>query len=250
MTPLEGLAIGGAGMAAGAINTIVGSGSLISFPTLIGLGYSPLVANVSNSVGLVAGSVSGVVGYRRELQGQRERVRRFAVSSLLGGAAGAATLLLVPSAFEKVVPFLVLLACLLVIVQPWLARRLRDADTARAHRVGVLDIAIFVTAVYGGYFGAAQGVIYIALLAIFIDDHLQRLNGLKNVMSAMVNGIGAVIFAVFAPMDWAVAGLIALGAIVGGQLGARYGRRLAPQALRAVIVIVGVAVTVKLFLDW
>ena len=244
MSPLAALAIVGVGLAAGTINTIVGSGSLITFPTLLALGYAPVVANVSNTVGLVTGSISGAIGYRRELEGQRDRVRVLAVASLTGGLTGGLLLLALPaSVFENVLPVLILLACLLVALQPRLAARDRRA---RAHGGPLLFAAVFATGVYGGYFGAAQGVILIALLGIFLDDHLQRLNALKNVLAALVNGVAALLFIAVAEVDWAVAGLLAAGAVCGGQLGARVGRRIPAGVLRAVIVVVGVAVAVRL----
>lgn len=250
MSPPAALAILAAGLAAGTINTIVGSGSLITFPTLLALGYEPVVANVSNTLGLVPGSVSGAIGYRRELAGQWPRVRVLSAASLTGGLAGGLLLLALPaSVFETVVPVLILVACVLVAFQPRLAARLAAGDRpARAHGGPWLFVAVFATGVYGGYFGAAQGVILIALLGIFIDDGLQRLNGLKNVLAALVNGIAAVLFIVFADVDWAVAGLLAAGAVCGGQLGARIGRRIPAGWLRAVIVVVGVAVAVRLLL--
>ena len=248
MSPLAALAIIGAGLAAGTINTIVGSGSLLTFPTLLALGYAPVVANVSNTVGLVTGSISGAIGYRRELEGQAPRVRVLSVAALAGGLAGGLLLLALPaSVFENVVPVLILVACVLVAFQPRLAARLAAGDRPARPRGGPwLFVAVFGTGVYGGYFGAAQGVILIALLGIFIDDGLQRLNGLKNVLAALVNGIAAVLFIVFADVDWAVAGLLAAGAICGGQLGARLGRRIPAGFLRAAIVVVGVIVAVRL----
>jgi uncharacterized protein len=245
----------GAGVVAGTVNTVVGSGSLLTFPTLLAFGYKPLVANVSNTVGLVPGSVSGAIGYRRELVGQRHRIRRLGAVSLLGGLLGAVLLLVLPSSsFEKVVPFLILIACTLVVVQPRLAARVAARQLERNrpphHHEPMLDVGVFLTAVYGGYFGAAQGVILIALLAIFIEDHMQRLNGLKNVMAALVNGIGAVLFAFFAPVAWLPVLLIATGSTIGGQIGAKLGRRLPPNLLRLIIVVVGIAVTIKLFLSW
>lgn len=248
LSPLAALAILGAGLAAGTINTIVGSGSLITFPTLLALGYAPVVANVSNTVGLVTGSISGAIGYRRELEGQLARVRVLGAASMAGGLAGGVLLLALPaSVFENVVPVLILIACVLVAFQPRLAARLAaGAGPARPHGGPWLFLAVFATGIYGGYFGAAQGVILIALLGIFIDDGLQRLNALKNVLAALVNGIAAVLFVVLAEVDWAVAGLLAAGAICGGQLGARLGRRIPAGWLRAVIVVVGVAVAIRL----
>lgn len=244
MSPLAALAILGVGLAAGTINTIVGSGSLITFPTLLALGYAPIVANVSNTVGLVTGSISGAIGYRRELEGQAQRARVLAVASITGGLTGGVLLLALPaSVFENVVPVLILLACLLVAVQPRLAARDRRP---RSHGGPWLFAAVFATGVYGGYFGAAQGVILIAFLGIFLDDGLQRLNALKNVLAALVNGVAALLFIAFADVDWAVAGLLAAGAVCGGQVGARLGRRIPAGWLRAVIVVVGVAVAVRL----
>jgi uncharacterized protein len=244
LSPLAALAILGVGLAAGTVNTIVGSGSLITFPTLLALGYEPVVANVSNTVGLVTGSISGAIGYRRELADQAPRVRVLGVASVTGGLTGGLLLLALPaSVFENVVPALILLACVLVALQPRLAARDR---AVRPHGGPFLFAAVFATGVYGGYFGAAQGVILIALLGIFIDDGLQRLNALKNVLAALVNGVAALLFIAFADVDWAVAGLLAAGAICGGQLGARLGRRIPAGWLRLVIVVVGVAVAIRL----
>jgi uncharacterized membrane protein YfcA len=250
MSALSALAIVAVGLAAGTINTIVGSGSLITFPTLLALGYPAVVANVSNTVGLVTGSISGTVGYRRELEGQAPRVRVLGVASLTGGLAGGLLLLALPaSVFEEVVPLLILVACVLVALQPRLAARVAAGDRpAPAHGGPVLFGAVFATGVYGGYFGAAQGVILIALLGIFLDDHLQRLNALKNLLAALVNGIAAILFILVADVDWAVAGLLAAGAVCGGQLGARVGRRIPAGWLRAVIVVVGVAVAIRLLI--
>ena len=248
MSIAAALAILGVGLAAGTLNTIVGSGSLITFPTLLALGYPPVVANVSNTVGLVTGSISGAVGYRRELEGQRPRLRILGTASLAGGLTGGLLLLALPaSVFRDVVPVLILLACVLVAIQPRLARRMAAAERpVRIHGGPLLFVAVFLTGVYGGYFGAAQGVMLIALLGIFLDDTLQRLNAAKNVLAALVNGIAAVLFMLFADVDWAVAGLLAVGAIVGGQVGAMLGRRISQGWLRAVIVVVGVTVAIRL----
>ncbi len=244
-----------AGTAAGAINTVVGSGSLITFPTLVALGYPPLLANVSNNIGLVPGSMSGVYGYRRELVGQRPRLRRLVPASLLGGLAGSTLLLVLPSTvFNKVVVVLIAIALVLVIVQPSLSRRLasRRADAGlqqgHGHRDVTLGLAalVFGAGVYGGYFGAAQGIILIAVLGIFLDDDLQRLNGAKNVLAMSVNAIASVVFILSTHIDWKVAGTIAVGSTVGGQIGARVGRQLNPKVLRAVIVAVGLTALIRL----
>lgn len=234
-----------AGFLAGGINTIVGSGSLITFPTLLGVGYEPVVANVTNTIGLVTGSVSGAVGYRAELEGQRARVVRLAAVSAAGGLTGAVLLLALPdSAFEAVVPFLILLACVLVAVQP----RVQQWREHRESRFG-LPVTVYLTGIYGGYFGAAQGVILLALLGIFVTDHLQRLNALKNVLAAIINGVAALGFMVVADVAWSAAALIAVGAVAGGQAGARLGRQLSAPVLRGAILVVGVGVSVVLLLD-
>ena len=247
MTPGDAVVIFAAGLAAGTVNTVVGSGSLITFPTLLAVGYPAVVANVSNNVGLVPGSMSGAIGYRRELAGQRDRLVKLGAASIAGGLTGAILLLALPgSVFERVVPALILLACVLVALQPWLSRLLAERRSHHAHGGPALWCAVFFTGVYGGYFGAAQGVILIALLAIFINDDLQRLNGAKNVLAMLVNGVAAVVFILAAHVAWGAAGLIAAGSIIGGQVGAKVGRRLPPQLLRGVIVIVGLVVSVKL----
>ena len=248
MTVAGGLAVIAAGMAAGTINTIVGSGSLLTFPTLLALGYPPVLANVSNTVGLLPGSVSGAIGYRRELHGQRQRVAALGGASLAGGLTGAVLLLVLPSSvFRGLVPVLILGACALVALQPRLARLAASgAGRRRAHGGLPLVLALYGTGVYGGYFGAAYGVITLALLGIFVDDSLQRLNGVKNVLGGVVNGAAALMFVVASDVAWEPAGLLAAGAVVGGQVGATVGRRLPAPVLRAVIVAVGVTVAVTL----
>jgi uncharacterized membrane protein YfcA len=247
MSGWSALAIFGAGLLAGTINTIVGSGSLITFPALLGLGYSAVVANVTNTVGLVPGSLSGAIGYRRELVGQRSRLLVLGSASVAGGLTGAVLLLVLPgSVFRNVVPVLILVACVLVVVQPRLSRLLADRRDGSVHGGAGLYVTVYATGVYGGYFGAAQGVILLSLLAIFIEDDLQRLNATKNVLAMLVNGVAAVVFIVVSHVVWGAAALMAAGAIIGGQIGARVGRRLPPQLLRAVIVIVGAVVAIKL----
>lgn len=249
MTPLEALLVVAAGLAAGTINTIVGSGSLITFPALLALGYSPIVANVSNTVGLVPGSVSGVVGYRRELRGQRDRVLRLVVAGGIGGLTGGLLLLALPSdAFERVVPYLILGATLLVAIGPRLARRMAERRARGGGHGPALAASVYATGIYGGYFGAAQGVMLIALLGIFLPDDLQRLNGLKNVLALVINAMAAVIFIAVAPIVWPVTLLLALGASAGGVVGAALGRRLSPGVLRVAIIVVGTAVAARMLL--
>lgn len=259
MEPLEAAAILLAGVGAGTINAVVGSGTLITFPTLLAFGVPPVTANISNNIGLVPGSVAGAVGYRRELVGQRDRVRRLLVFATSGGLLGAVLLLVLPEgAFEAIVPALILLGITLVVLQPRLARlvarRAEQRGSAGPDAAWWVYPAVFVTGVYGGYFGAAQGVLLMAVLGIGIADSLQRLNGAKNILVAVVNGIAGVVFVAVAELglfgidadvDWLLVLLIALGAVCGGFLGASFGRRLPPVALRCVIVAVGlVAVSV------
>jgi uncharacterized protein len=247
VTPIEIVAIVLAGLAAGTINTIVGSGSLITFPTLLALGYPPVVANVTNTVGLVPGSLSGAVGYRRELEGQRGRAIRLGTASVLGGLTGGILLLALPAAsFERVVPFLILGAVVLVALQPRLSAAMADRRSTGQTHNGPLVITVYLTGIYGGYFGAAQGVILIALLGIFLADHIQRLNAIKNVLAFLVNAVAAVLFILAAPVEWQAAALLAVGSITGGQLGAVVGRRLSPLVLRGAIIVVGTVVGLRL----
>jgi uncharacterized membrane protein YfcA len=248
MSPLEALAIFAAGLAAGTINTIVGSGSLITFPTLLAVGYPALDANVSNTVGLVPGSLSGAFGYRRELAGQGRRALWLGVASGAGGLAGAVLLLAYPGAFKAVVPILIGVALVLVVIGPRVSRLLAERRHPEAHRSGAMAFLFFATAVYGGYFGAGMGIIMISLLTIFLPDDIQRLNGLKNVLAALINGVAGLLFILIAPVRWAVVVLIAAGSILGGQVGAGVGRRLSPTVLRLVIVAVGLVAEARLLL--
>jgi uncharacterized protein len=247
----EIVAIACAGLAAGAINTLVGSGTLITFPVLLAFGYAPVTANVSNTIGLVLGNVSGAVGYRRELVGQRGRVVRLGAMSLLGGITGAVLLLVLPaSAFKAIVPVFIAIALVLTLLQPRLARWLtrREIDLERRGSV-LVALAVYLTGVYGGYFGAAQGILLLGILGVALAQDLHRTNALKNVLVGLVNGVAAVYFAFAAHVDWGPAAIIAGASILGAQLGARYGRRLPPDALRAVIVVVGVFAIVRLVVD-
>jgi uncharacterized membrane protein YfcA len=257
ITAVEALAIFGAGLAAGTINTVVGSGTLITFPTLLGFGFPPVLANVTNNVGLVPGVLSGIHGYRKELTGQRPRLLRLGSASLAGGLLGAILLLVLPqSAFKDIVPALIVLALVMVIVQPWLSKKVAARQKAKAGpqdeeaeiAVGgpVLWVLVFLMGIYGGYFGAAQGILLLGLLGITFTDNLQRVNAAKNVLACVVNAVAAVVFIAATHIDWAAAGLIAAGSVIGGQVGARVGRRLPPWGLRAVIVCVGVAALVRL----
>src|SRR5579875_2964823 len=220
------------------VNTIVGSGSLLTFPTLLALGYPAVLANVTNTVGLISGSVSGAVGYRRELRGQTRRILTLMPAVVVGAVIGAILLLHLPhSVFRRVVPVLIVLAVVLVLIQPRIARRRIESGTRREHPGPLLQGGTFLTSIYGGYFGAAQGVILLALFGITLDDHVQRLNAAKNVIAAAVNAVGALFFIASTHIAWGAAGLLFLGSSVGGQLGAVVGRRLSPVVLRAIIAI-------------
>lgn len=248
-----------AGVAAGTMNAVVGSGTLVSFPVLLAVGLPPVTANITNNVGLVPGSLGGAWGYRRELSGQRRRVLVMGAASLVGGLIGAVLLLVLPAeVFRTVVPVLVVLALVLVVVQPslvrWMQRRRERRGRAR-RPVDVVPpaapVASFATAVYGGYFGAAQGILLIALTGLVIDDELQRLNALKNVLTGLVNGVATVLFTALwalglAPVSWTAAAVLAIGALAGGLLGGRVGRRLPPAVLRGIIVVVGLVAVVQL----
>jgi uncharacterized protein len=238
-----------AGIAAGTINTIVGSGTLITFPVLLAVGLPPVTANVSNTLGLVPGTISGSIGYRAELTGQRDRLVRLGTASLLGGLLGAILLLILPAdAFKAIVPVLIGIALLLVVFQPWLAKTVaaRSSGPARAEGGVALLIGVFASGVYGGYFGAAQGVLLLGLMGLLLNDDLQRINATKNILATIVNGVAAIVFIVEAHIDWTAALLIAGGSVIGGQIGSRVGRRLPPVALRALIVVVGLAAITKL----
>ncbi|MEU8004877.1 sulfite exporter TauE/SafE family protein [Catellatospora sp. NPDC049111] len=241
LTVAEGAAVLLAGMAAGGINAVVGSGTLVTFPVLLALGYPPVVANVSNTVGLVPGSLSGAYAYRRELAGQSPLLLRLGTASTLGALLGAVLLLwLPPGAFKAIVPVLIGLALVLVILQPRLARSLATRRPDRDRRVGpLLLLGVFGAGVYGGYFGAAQGVLLLGLLGVLLSTDLQWVNGIKNLLAALVNGVAAVLFIALGMVAWQPALLIAAGSVVGGLIGGRWGRRLPPAALRALIVVIG-----------
>jgi uncharacterized membrane protein YfcA len=247
---VETVAILAAGMAAGAINAVVGSGTLITFPVLLAAGYQPVVANVSNTIGLVPGSVAGAVGYRRELAGQGDRLSRLAPASLTGGIAGAAALLLLPERlFEAIVPCFIALAIVLVVVQPRLGAALTRMRPREGERPRPWALAaVFLAGVYGGYFGAAQGILLLAILGVALHDHLQRINALKVVLAGLVNTVAGVVFAFVADVAWWPAALIAVGSIAGGWLGARYGRRLEEAHLRGLVAAVGVVAILQLAL--
>lgn len=255
MTLWEALALIGVGVFAGGINTIVGSGTLVTFPTLLAFGYPSVAANMSNTVGLVAGGISGTLGYREELRGKGAHLKKIVPFSLVGAIVGALLLLVLPSsAFDAIVPVLIGLGIVLVLAGPWLNKR-----AARAHehtagqalagwRVLALSGGIFGAGVYGGYFGAAQGVLLMGIMSVLMPIPLQEINGIKNVLGTVVNAVAALTFVCvrFSQIDWAVAALLAVGSLLGGVIGARVGRRLNPWVLRGLIVVIGVVAIVNL----
>lgn len=257
MSAWEVIAIFLAGVAAGTINTIVGSGSLITFPTLLAFGYPAVGANISNNIGMVFGGISGTLGYRAELAGQGRWIEQLAPASFLGSVTGALLLLWLPAgAFRAIVPVLIVVALVLVVIQPRmqpaLARRRAaaqrdDGRVGPGHRV-VTTAAVYGAGAYGGYFGAAQGVLLVGILGSLLPESLQRVNALKNLLALVANAVAALVFMTVAwgRIYWWVVLLLAVGAFTGGVLGASVGRRLPPVVLRAVIVVVGVAAIVKL----
>ncbi len=248
VTPLHAIAIFAAGIFAGTINTVVGSGTLVTFPVLLAFGYPPVTANVSNTVGLVPGSVTGALGYRRELAGQRRRLVPLACASVTGGVIGAVLLLSLPaSAFTAIVPVFIAIALVLIVFQPRLSALLAKHRPPHRERVGPIPtLAVMAGGIYGGYFGAAQGILVLAILSLAVDDELQRLNAVKVVLTGLVNFVSGLVFVFAAHVAWAPAALIAGGSLLGGVLGARVGRRLSPEVLRGVIVVVGIAAIVHL----
>jgi uncharacterized membrane protein YfcA len=243
MTVLEALAIVGAGAVAGGVNTVVGSGSLITFPTLLAVGYPPVTANVSNSIGLVPGSVSGSIGYRAELRGQGRRTTILAIGTTVGAVIGGVLLLTLPSSvFDAVVPALILLAVALMAFRP--APKQHEGGN---NMVGGIA-STFATGIYGGYFGAAQGIILMSLLRLCFSENLQVLNAIKNVLAGIANLVAGILFVFAAHVAWGAAALIAVGSTVGAQVGARYGRRLPEEMLRRVVIVYGVIVAIILIL--
>ena len=253
MTWLDLVALLGAGAAAGLINTVVGSGTLITFPTLLALGVPPVIANVSNTVGLAPGSLSGAWATGHELTGQRRRLLWLGTASLLGGIAGALLLLWLPAAaFDAIVPALIGLGCVLVIMQPFISARLAirrarlGADGGSVHGPVLLWLAVAFVGVYGGYFGAAQGVLLIAFLGIVLSESLLKIIAIKMVMATIVIAIASVVFVIVSEVNWPAAIAIAVGSVFGAQVGGRVGRKIPTMLYRVIIVAVGVAAILSL----
>jgi uncharacterized protein len=248
MSPGTAALLAAAGLAAGAINTVAGGGSLVSFPALLVAGYPALTANVTNLLAVTPGYLGGTLGYRAELAGQGHRVRRLGAVAALGSLAGTVILLTAPaSAFDAVVPFLVLLAVALLVAQPRLVRARRARDDGPPDERGLLlPGVIFAGGVYGGYFGAGLGIMLLALMAILIEEDLQRLNAVKGVLSLVVSVAAALVLGIWGPVDWPACAVIAVASLVGGRLGAGIARRMSPVLLRGVVAAYGTVVAVIL----
>jgi uncharacterized protein len=246
MTAADAALLLAAGFGAGSVNAVAGGGSLLSFPALLATGYSPVTANVTNSIAVLPGYAGGSLAYREELRGQRDRAIPLGITAALGGAAGAVVLLSTPEdAFDAIVPFLVLAASLLLLAQPAIERRLGDREGR--NRTAVQHSAQFAAGVYGGYFGAGLGIILLAVHGLLIDDHLQRVNALKGLLSLVIGLAAAAVFVVAGPIAWDAAAIVAASAFAGGHLGVSLARRLSPEALRWGVAAIGTTAAVVLF---
>ena len=244
LTPEQGIVLGVAGLLGGAVNSVAGGGSLISFPALLAVGYPGVTANMTNTVALWPGYVGSSVAYRRELEGQRSRAMVLATTCVLGGLAGSVLLLTTPaSVFKRAVPWLILLACALFALQPLASRALTKRQApSKEHRSLGLHVAVFLAAIYGAYFGAGLGIVLLAVLGLAIPDSLQKLNGLKQVLSVVINSVAVVAYGVFGPVAWTAVAIMAVASLVGGRLGGGFARRLSPILLRVLVLGFGVTV--------
>ena len=244
-----------AGIAAGTMNSVVGSGGLVTFPTLLAFGYSPLVANMTNNMGSMPGALSGAFVMRKEMQTQWARILRLSTLTFIGGLAGALLLLMIPAAaFKQIVPILIALALVLIIIQPRLQARAakREVEVGPRKIAGDRrrqisgDISIFLTGIYGGYFGAAQGILLMSILGAMFDETIQKLNSVKIMLAVSANMAAAIVFIVHGGVAWEAAGAISVGSLIGGVLGAHIGRRLPTPVYRGFIVFVGLVAIAKL----
>src|SRR3954469_1064328 len=247
MSPADALLVAASGLGAGAVNAVAGGGTMLSFPALLAVGVPALTANITSSVGLLTGYAGGSVAYRRELEGQRSRVLALAPYAVVGGVAGALLLLVTPeNAFEAVVPFLLLLACGLLAVQPRLAAMLARQRHGSTDLHWGVRAAVGVGAVYGSYFGAGLGVLLLAVLGMLVADELQRLHALKGVLARVITVVGVAVFLISGNVDWPYAAILAVTAYLGGTLGVSVARRLPTPVMRAAVVTLGVVVAVVL----
>lgn len=244
MTFADALILFAAGVGGGLASTIASVASVVSYPVLLLLGLPPVSANVTNTVSLVLTGVGSVAGSRPELAGQRLRVMRLGAVTALGGATGAVILLLAPGgAFAVVVPVLIAGASVALLAQP-VIRRL--APTSESEHSRSRLVAVYAVAVYAGYFGAAAGVLLLAVLSTMLTEPLVRINAVKNAISGVANGVAAILFAVFAPVHWGYVPLLAAGFLVGGYTGPRLIRHLPVRPLRVFIAVAGIALAVRL----
>ncbi|MEI9907004.1 MAG: sulfite exporter TauE/SafE family protein [Actinomycetota bacterium] len=247
MSLLEVVVLFLAGVIAGILNSIVGSGGLVTFPAMLAFGYSPLTANMTNNVGVLPGALSGAYAYRRELKTQRATVLRLCALSLIGGLVGALLLLVLPAAaFKAIVPVLIGLALVLIVVQPWIQKRAAGREIKTESNPLLRNTGLFFTGIYGGYFGAAQGILLMSILGATIKENIQRLNSIKIVLAACANLSAGVVFVIRGGIAWKAAALIAIGSSIGGLIGAHIGRRLPAPVYRTVIVIIGLVAIAKL----
>lgn len=241
-----------AGLAAGTINGAAGGGTLASFPALLAIGLPALRANMTSTVGIWPGYLGGVAGFRREVSAQRQRALLLSPAAVLGAVAGSILLFVTPGKdFSAIVPYLVLLATALFALQPVVGRRVRQragssGEASGAWRAPAAQAGTFVGSVYGGYFGAGLGVVFLALLGLVLPDELVRTNGLRAVLSLVVNTAAALVFIVHGDIAWADAGLLAVTSLLGGYLGAHVARRLPPVAFRLVVLALGLTTAIKL----
>jgi uncharacterized protein len=242
-----------AGGGAGFMNSIVGSGTLISFPTLVGVGFDQITANATNNIGIFPGSASASYGYRKELIGQRKRLLTLGPASMMGAVIGALLVFkLPPKAFKVIVPFLILFGVILVLLQPTIMKRVkaRRAGSVQHHapeRISpLLWIAVMLTGIYGGYFGAAQGVILIGIMGSMIEDDLVRINATKNVLSTIVGAVAGLVFIFKTHVSWPAIAIVATGSIAGGLIGSRIGRKIPPNVLRGIVATIGLIAAIKL----
>ena len=244
MTPGTALLLAAAGFAAGSINAVAGGGSLVSFPALVASGLTPLAANVTNTVSVWPGYLGSVAAYRGEIVPQRQRAVALGATAVGGGAVGSVVLLTAPDAvFESIVPLLIVLGCVLLAVQPRVSAVIaRRSAAGGRRRTADLHVATFCAAVYGAYFGGGLGVILLAVLGIFLADHIQRINGLKSLLSLVINTVALAAFAVFAPVAWSSVAVVAPASLAGGYLGAGVAQRLGATALRWTVICFGLVV--------
>ena len=242
--------LAGAGFLAGSVNAVAGGGSLISFPAMLAVGYPALRSNVTNTVAIWPGYVGSTAAYRPELVGQRPRALVLGITSVAGAVLGSVILLTTPArVFRSIVPYLILLASALLAVQPLVTKAVRRLPGATTeHRSGLLHVGIFLSGTYGAYFGGGLGVMLLGILGLFLEDHLQRINGLKTLLSLVINSVALLVFVLFGPVLWSVVLVVAPMSLLGGYVGAGLARRLGPVVLRTTVVVLGAAVGIVLLL--